>query len=41
MWIMLTTKLPTAISPPKMSIFWSVAWPGERGLAEKHELEMT
>ncbi len=29
MWIMLTTKLPTAVSPPKMSIFWSVVWPNK------------
>ena len=30
MWIMLTTKLPTAPSPPKMGIFWSVPWPHEK-----------
>lgn len=29
MWIMLTKKLPTSPSPPKMSIFWSVPWPHE------------
>ncbi len=28
MWIMLRTKLPTEVSPPKMSLFWSVLWPG-------------
>lgn len=28
MWIMLRSKLPTEISPPKMSLFWSVPWPG-------------
>ena len=27
MWIMLIKKLPTVVSPPKMSIFWSTAWP--------------
>ena len=27
MWIMLTKKLPTQVSPPMMSIFWSVPWP--------------
>lgn len=26
MWIMLTEKLPTSISPPKLSLFWSVPW---------------
>jgi len=27
MWILLIKKLPTVVSPPKMSIFWSVPWP--------------
>lgn len=27
MWIMLTDKLPTVVSPPKLGIFWSVPWP--------------
>jgi len=27
MWVMLRTKLPTEVSPPKMSLFWSVPWP--------------
>ena len=27
MWIMLTTKLSTNPSPPKMSLFWSEPWP--------------
>jgi len=26
MWILLTTKLPTDPSPPRLSIFWSTAW---------------
>lgn len=30
MWIMLTKKLPTRPSPPKMSIFWSTPWPNEQ-----------
>lgn len=29
MWILLTTKLPTGPSPPKLSIFWSLPWPQE------------
>lgn len=29
MWIMLTTKLPTNPSPPKLSMFWSVPWPDD------------
>lgn len=29
MWIMLTKKLPTVVSPPKLSIFWSIPWPLE------------
>ena len=27
MWIMLTKKLPTVVSPPKLSIHWSTPWP--------------
>jgi len=30
MWIMLTKKLPTKPSPPKMSLFWSTAWAGTK-----------
>lgn len=30
MWIMLTDKLPTVVSPPKLGIFWSVPWPNIR-----------
>lgn len=30
MWIMLIRKLPTAYSPPKMSLFWSTAWPNDK-----------
>jgi len=29
MWIMLTAKLPTVVSPPKLSIHWSIPWPYE------------
>lgn len=29
MWILLTDKLPTGPSPPKLSIFWSIPWPDE------------
>jgi len=29
MWIMLITKLPTEVSPPKMSIHWSTPWPDD------------
>lgn len=28
MWIMLIKKLPTVVSPPKLSIFWAEPWPG-------------
>jgi hypothetical protein len=31
MWIMLIAKLPTAVSPPKLSIFWAEPWKGEVG----------
>lgn len=34
MWILLTTKLPTEPSPPKLSIFWSTAWPDEGTISE-------
>jgi hypothetical protein len=33
MWIMLIKKLPTVVSPPKLSIFWAVPW-----LADMHKL---
>src|SRR5262245_26314530 len=29
-WVMLTKKLPTQKSPPKMSIFWSLPFPDEK-----------
>ncbi len=29
MWIILTAKLPTKPSPPKLSIFWSIPWPNK------------
>jgi len=29
MWILLTKKLPTKPSPPKLSIFWSLPWPNK------------
>ena len=31
MWIMLIAKLPTGVSPPKLSIFWAEPWRGEIG----------
>jgi hypothetical protein len=27
MWVILLTKLPCEVSPPKLSIFWSTPWP--------------
>ena len=40
MWIMLTTKLPTNPSPPKMSIFWSESWPNtEYARRQKEQVE--
>lgn len=30
MWIMLRTKLPTIVSPPKMSLFFATPWPDAR-----------
>lgn len=30
MWILLTKKLPTNPSPPKLSIFWSVPWSNDK-----------
>lgn len=30
MWVILTKKLPTKPSPPKLSLFWSVPWPDEK-----------
>ena len=29
-WIMLIKKLPTVVSPPRLSIFWSEVWPRDR-----------
>jgi len=37
MWIMLTTKLPTEVSPPKLSIFWSVPWVDEEMVKSQME----
>jgi hypothetical protein len=30
MWIMIITKLSTEVSPPKMSMFWSLPWPDDK-----------
>ena len=30
MWIMLTTKLHTEVSPPKMSLHWATPWPDDK-----------
>lgn len=38
MWILLTKKLPTGPSPPKLSIFWSVAWPEKLSKMRKSEV---
>lgn len=32
-WIMLIKKLPTEVSPPKLSIFWSTPWPYPEAIA--------
>lgn len=40
MWIILTKKLPTAVSPPKLSIFWSVPWVDEKRLKQQRESYM-
>lgn len=37
-WIMLIKKLPTASSPPKLSIFWSTPWPYEPAVAHWNAL---
>ena len=37
MWIMVKTKLPTVVSPPKMSIHWSTPWPN-KSIAESQKL---
>jgi len=36
-WIMLTRKLPTLVSPPKMSIHFSYPWPMENSNATKNK----
>ena len=41
MWIILTAKLPTNPSPPKLSIHWATPWPGERGEDRKKVALMT
>ena len=38
MWIILTKKLPTAPSPPKLSIFWSVPWPDKAFAKQQREV---
>lgn len=30
MWIMLTKKIPTEPSPPRLAIFWSTPWPDDK-----------
>ncbi|GAH50130.1 unnamed protein product [marine sediment metagenome] len=37
MWILLTKKLPTKPSPPKLSIFWSIPWPNEAIVKQERE----
>ena len=37
MWIILTAKLPTAPSPPKLSIFWSIPWPNKKFVKDIRE----
>ncbi len=37
MWILLTKKLPTKPSPPKLSIFWSVPWPNKAIVKQQRE----
>lgn len=38
-WIMLTTKLSTHPSPPKLSIFWSTPWPLDDYVAKLDEIK--
>jgi len=35
MWIMLKKKLPTQVSPPKLSIHWSMPWPIKEAIASR------
>ena len=37
MWILLTAKLPTKPSPPKLSIFWSLPWPNKVIVKQERE----
>ena len=37
-WILLTAKLPTCVSPPKLSIFWSQPWPFEEFINRKNAI---
>lgn len=40
-WIMLTTKLSTQVSPPKMSIHYSFPWPEEKAFqSQKKRLDL-
>jgi hypothetical protein len=39
MWILLRQKLPTAVSPPKMAILWSVPWPHHEYAVRQATLE--
>ncbi len=38
MWILLRQKIPVEVAPPKMSIFWSVAWPMVRATTVKGKM---
>lgn len=40
MWIMLIKKLPTVVSPPKLSIFWAQPWAGELKKLSKKEQQL-
>jgi len=40
MWVMLTAKIPTEVSPPKMSIFWAIPWPDSK-ISKEQELEFS
>jgi hypothetical protein len=37
MWILLTKKLPTEFSPPKLSIFWAEPWQDDRHAKQQKE----
>jgi len=40
MWVLITKKIETAISPPKLSIFWALPWPGDRGQKRREDMIM-